>query len=80
MKSTGVVRKIDELGRVVIPKELRRKLGIKEKDPIEIHIDNHSIILKKIESHCIFCGKEKDLIPYKDKLICPKCLDELKNK
>lgn len=73
MKSTGIVRKVDELGRVVIPIELRNKFGISEKDPIEIYVDGSSIILKKYEPNCVFCGSSKKLVTYKDKLICNKC-------
>ena len=78
MKSTGMIRRVDELGRVVIPKEIRKKLEISEKDPIEIYVEGHSIVLKKIEDNCIFCGNNKNLITYKNKLICRKCLDNLK--
>lgn len=77
MKSTGMVRHVDELGRVVIPKEIRNKLDIKEKDPIEIYVEGYSIILKKFESNCIFCGNGKNLIDYRDKLICNKCLNKI---
>ena len=56
MKSTGIVRKVDELGRVVIPIELRRTLGIDLKDALEIYVDEEKIILKKYEPACIFCG------------------------
>ena len=80
MKSTGMIRRVDELGRVVIPKEIRKKLSIEEKDPMEIYVEGHSIVLKKVEENCIFCGKSKDLINYKDKLICKKCLSELFDK
>ena len=62
MKSTGIVRRVDELGRVVIPIELRNKFGITEKDPMEIYVDGSSIILKKYEPNCIFCGRSKKLI------------------
>lgn len=79
MKSTGIIRRVDELGRVVIPKEIRKKLDICEKDPIEIYIDGHSIVLKKVETNCIFCGADKDLSEFKDKPICSKCLEEMKN-
>lgn len=79
MKSTGIVRKLDELGRVVIPKEIRNKLDIEEKDPIEIYIDGNSIILKKFELGCIFCNNSKDLSTFKDKLICKKCLEKISN-
>ena len=74
MKSTGIVRKIDDLGRVVLPMELRNKLKIKEKDPIEIYVDGSSIVLRKFEPNCTFCGNAKNLISYKDRLVCDKCL------
>ncbi len=77
MKSTGIVRNLDELGRVVIPKEIRKKLQIEQKDPIEIFIDGNSIVLKKFEKGCIFCNSSKDLISYKDKLICKKCKEKI---
>lgn len=77
MKATGIVRKVDELGRIVIPIELRNKLDIAIKDPIEIFVEGSSIILKKYEPNCIFCGNSKELTSYKDKLICPKCLNKL---
>jgi transcriptional pleiotropic regulator of transition state genes len=79
MKSTGIVRKVDELGRVVLPIELRRTLDIAVKDALEIYVDGNSIILKKYEPACIFCGDAKDVNSYKGKNICPKCLEELKN-
>ena len=79
MKSTGIVRKVDELGRVVLPKELRDTLDIAEKDPLEIFVDGATIMLKKYEPACIFCGDAKDVEDYKGKNICPKCLKELKN-
>ena len=78
MKSTGMVRRVDELGRVVIPKEIRNKLGIEERDPLDIYVDGFSIVLKKSQSNCIFCGNTKELIKYKDKLVCKKCIDNLK--
>ena len=77
MKSTGIIRKVDELGRVVIPIEIRNKFEIAEKDPIEIYVEGSSIILKKFEPNCIFCGSTKDLVEYKDKLVCSKCADNL---
>ena len=76
-KSTGIVRRIDELGRVVIPIEIRNKFDIKEKDPIEIYVNGSSIILKKFESNCIFCGESKNLIKYKDKLFCNNCAKKI---
>ena len=77
MKSTGMIRRVDELGRIVIPKEIRNKLEIEEKDPIEIYVDGHSIVLKKFEENCIFCGSSKNLVKYKGKVVCGKCLDHL---
>ena len=73
MKSTGIVRRVDELGRVVIPIEIRNQFGIAEKDPIEIYVDGTSIVLKKFESNCVFCGNTKNLVTYKDKFICEDC-------
>lgn len=73
MKSTGIVRKVDELGRVVIPIEIRNQFNIAEKDPIEIYVDGSSIVLKKYEPNCIFCGNTENLINYNDKLICEDC-------
>lgn len=77
MKSTGIIRRVDELGRVVIPIELRNKFDIKEKDQIEIYVDGTSIVLKKFEQNCIFCGNSKNLIQFKDKLICEKCSNNI---
>ena len=77
MKSTGIVRKVDELGRIVLPIELRRTLDIAEKDELEIYVDEDSIILKKYEPCCIFCGNSKDVFTFKGKNICPKCMEEL---
>ncbi len=77
MKSTGIVRKVDELGRVVIPIELRRTLGIEEKDALEIYVDKEHIILKKYEPACIFCEDARDVQVYKGKNICKRCLTEL---
>lgn len=80
MKSTGIVRKVDELGRVVIPIELRRTLGIEEKDALEIYVDGEHIILKKYEPACIFCEDARDVQMYKGKNICKECLAELAQK
>ena len=79
MKSTGVVRRVDELGRIVIPIELRRTLDIAEKDALEIYVDGEQIILKKYEPACIFCVDARDVINYKGKNICKKCLEEIRN-
>lgn len=78
MKSTGIVRKVDELGRIVIPIELRRTLDIYEKDALEIFVDGEQVILKKYEPACIFCGEGKEVINYKGKNICKNCFDEMR--
>ena len=78
MKATGIIRKVDELGRIVIPIELRRALDIEEKDSLEIYVNNGSIMLKKIEESCVFCGSMNNVRKYKEKNICQKCIDELK--
>ncbi|MBA2132025.1 AbrB/MazE/SpoVT family DNA-binding domain-containing protein [Hydrogenispora sp. UU3] len=78
MKSTGIVRKVDELGRVVIPIELRRTLRIEEKDALEIYVDGERIILKKYEPACIFCGNADNVRNFKEKNICQDCLDAMK--
>ena len=78
MKSTGIIRRVDELGRVVIPIEIRNQFNIVEKDPIEIYVSGSSIVLKKFEPNCIFCGATKKLVSYNNKLVCTKCAERLK--
>jgi len=77
MKSTGIVRKVDELGRVVIPIELRRTLGIGEKDALEIYVDGEKIMLKKYEPACIFTGNADELVYFKGKMVSRSCIEEL---
>lgn len=77
MKSTGIVRKVDELGRIVLPIELRRTLDIAEKDALEIYVDGASIVLKKYQPACIFCDDARDVINYKGKNICLNCIKGL---
>ena len=78
MKSTGIVRKVDELGRIVLPIEMRRTLDIGEKDALESYVAGSSVILKKYKPSCVFCDATKDITVFKGKNICPKCLKELK--
>lgn len=73
MKSTGIVRRVDELGRVVLPKELRKVLNINEKDPLEIYTDGEQIVLKKYTPGCYFCGNDDDLKEFGGVHICKKC-------
>ena len=77
LKSTGDIRKLDKLGRVVIPIELRNKFGIHENDLMEIFVEGDSIVLKKYEPNCIFCGATKKLVSYNDKLVCTKCAEKI---
>jgi transcriptional pleiotropic regulator of transition state genes len=77
MKSTGIVRKVDELGRIVIPIELRRTMGIDIKDPIEIYVDGEQIVLKKYQPTCIFCDNANDIKNYNGKNICADCIEKL---
>ena len=78
MKSTGIVRKVDELGRIVLPIELRRTLEIAERDSLEIYVEGSTIILKKYEPACIFCNSTKEVINYRGRNICKACIDRLK--
>jgi len=80
MKAIGIVRKVDELGRIVIPKELRRSLDIDIKDALEIYVGGDKIILKKYQPTCIFCGEGKNNKSYKGKNICKSCQEELKRR
>ncbi|MCH5186530.1 MAG: AbrB/MazE/SpoVT family DNA-binding domain-containing protein [Oscillospiraceae bacterium] len=80
MKSTGIVRRVDELGRIVLPIELRRNFNINEKDSLEIYVEGDTIILKKYEPACLFCGEVNDIITHGGKNVCPKCIRELQNK
>lgn len=77
MKSTGIVRKIDDLGRMVIPIELRKTMDIDKKDPMEIFVDGDKIVLTKYEPACIFCGSADETIEFEDKVICKECRDEM---
>ncbi|MBR5514820.1 MAG: AbrB/MazE/SpoVT family DNA-binding domain-containing protein [Clostridia bacterium] len=78
MKSTGIVRPIDEVGRIVLPIEIRNTMDIKSRDPLDIFVDEDKIILKKYEPACIFCGNAANVQYYRGKLICNDCLEELK--
>ena len=79
MKSTGIVRKIDELGRIVLPMEIRKTMELNSRDAIEIFVENDKIILKKYLPACLFCGSTDDIVFYKGKLICSGCLDNLRD-
>lgn len=75
--NTGIVRHVDDVGRIVIPKEICNKLGVEPKDPLEIFVDDTRLILGKYEPACIFCGEAQDTVMYKKKLVCEKCIKTL---
>ena len=77
MKSTGIVRNIDELGRVVVPKEIRQRMGIANNDPVEIYIEGDKVILTKYAPVCHFCGSSDGVTDFKGKKICKSCIDDL---
>ena len=79
MKATGIVRNVDELGRIVIPKEMRKKMYISNNDPLEIFVEDDRIILTKYQHTCTFCGGSADVSEFKGKRICADCLKEIKN-
>ena len=80
MKSTGIVRKVDELGRIVLPIEMRRTLDIAEKDTLEVYVEGDSIILRKYQDACVFCDSVRDLVNYKGRCVCPDCIAMLSRK
>jgi transcriptional pleiotropic regulator of transition state genes len=80
MKATGIVRRVDSLGRVVIPKEMRRVFGINMFDPIEFYVTENSIVLRKYTPGCIFCNSMEDLIPIDGKQVCMDCFEKLQEK
>ena len=79
MKATGIVRSIDELGRIVVPKEMRTKMDILCGDAVEIFVEDDKIVLKKYAPSCLFCQNEEGLSVFKGKKVCQKCLEELKS-
>ena len=78
MKSTGIVRSIDELGRIVLPMELRKTMNINSRDKLEIYVDVDNIVLTKHQCTCSFCGASEDVIDFKGQCICKNCISELK--
>ena len=78
MKSTGVVRKVDELGRIVLPIEIRKTLDIQQKDAVEIFIDQDKIVLQKYQPACIFCNNIDNIVYFSGKRICSACLEKMK--
>ena len=77
MKSTGIVRKMDELGRIVLPIELRRTLDIAERDELEIYLDDDKVVLRKYEKSCLFCASNRNLVTYMGKNVCTDCIQNM---
>ena len=77
MQTTGIVRRLDDLGRIVLPIELRRSFDLGEHDRVEIFTEDDRIILKKFEPNCMFCGADRNLKTYKDRLICTRCIEKM---
>ena len=79
MKSTGIVRRIDELGRVVLPVDMRRALGLEIRDPVEVFVNENAIIIRKYQPSCIFCGSEKGIELFRNKPLCSECRRQLRD-
>lgn len=77
LKPVGNITKVDKLGRILIPVNVRRMLGLSEGSQLEVLTDENSLVLRKYIPQCIFCANDEDLIEYKDSYICKRCLDEL---
>lgn len=78
MKSTGIVRNVDELGRIVVPKEMRKMMNIDKSDPVEIYVEGNKIILTKYQPACSICDGEGEMVSFKGKRICRACIEEIK--
>ena len=79
MKSTGIIRKVDDLGRIVLPIELRRTLDIAERDELEIFMEGDRIVLQKYESACIFCSSARSISSFFGKNVCGECVRKLRD-
>lgn len=79
MKATGIVRNIDELGRLTLPKELRSTMKIQRKDPLEIYVEGDCIIIRKYEPVCVFCKSDENLIDFGDRKVCKTCMEAMKS-
>ena len=77
MKTEGIVRKVDDLGRIVIPKSIRQKYGISEGDAMEIFDEDGAVVMRKLGHSCVFCRGGDELICYKEKFICKRCIEAL---
>lgn len=79
MKATGIIRRVDDLGRIVLPIEMRRALDIAVRDELEIYMDGDRIVLERFAPACVFCGATVRLISYHDKNVCKDCVENMRN-
>ena len=79
MNPTGIVRKVDDLGRIVLPIELRRTLDIAERDELEIYLDDDKVVMRKYEPSCVFCSSTRNLVEYRGKNVCTECIRSMKS-
>lgn len=78
MKSTGIIRRVDELGRIVIPKEMRTKIGVKEDTPVEIHVEGDTVVIRRDVSSCVICGSTEGVTEILSKTLCRACIKAIK--
>lgn len=78
MRNTGVRKTIDDLGRIVLPKEIRKSLDFEIRSTVELYVDGDSLIITKSKTSCVFCGSNEELVEYKGKSVCSNCINELK--
>ncbi|MGN1480789.1 AbrB/MazE/SpoVT family DNA-binding domain-containing protein [Porcipelethomonas sp.] len=79
MKDTVITKTIDDLGRIVLPKDIRKKLGMEIRSAVDVRVEDDKIIISKFHNECIFCGSQDDLTEFKDKYVCSECLKQLEN-
>ena len=79
MKATGIIRSVDNLGRIVIPKETRKKLGLQEGAPVEIFVRGDEVVITKYTPVCLFCGSKNEVVELMDKKVCCECVEKIKN-
>jgi len=77
LKPAGVVRKVDQLGRIVLPKSLRKRYQMNEGDPVEILVQGDHIILERYHPRCVFCGSIDDVREFKERYLCSACITEM---
>ena len=79
MKATGFIKKIDEMGRIVVPKDIRKALGVSNLDYVQFYLDENGVVLRKHNNCCFLCSASENVVPYKEKYFCKNCIEELKN-